>query len=310
MIKIDDKTYNIIRKSADPESAEKDYLECMILEKLFDNTYINDNMIFAGGASLSKSYKLSNRIAQDIDLVCTDFVDIPDIHSNKQLEKFKKNFNAKVFNDLKVRINEAINKNQQFLIMTDCDWRGFANTELFMTSPTLHLMYKSAFSTNLGHLCIEIIPRIYPKESIKYRSVIPYSINKPMGHIPTIRYENTFWDKVYALHSNTITQKPRSDTFFSRHYYDVANLSELNCVDLHKTKNMFFDIEKQQAKYTKKNLPALKTFSDISLLPDESVLKKLEEDYKQMSSRFVNAQPTWNNIVKTILKLNTQLKTL
>ena len=312
MVKISSGTYKILRQAKEPEMAEKDYLECVVLDKLFNDSYMADNMLFAGGASLSKSYQLSMRIGQDIDLVCTDFadIDIPDVHSNKQLEKFRKRFNAKVFTELTQRINQIINKNQQFFILTDFDCRGFANTELFMTSPTLHLMYKSEFCSNLGHLCIEIIPRRYPADSIQYTSVVPYSINQSLGDIPTVRYENTFWDKVYALHSNTVAKRPKSGSFFSRHYYDVSRLYDLNCVDLTKSKHMLFDIEKHQAKYTKKCIPALNSMSDIQLLPDAEALEKLGKDYVQMSNKFLCPQNDWNTIIKSLCCLNQRLKTL
>lgn len=308
MVKIGTGTYNILRKEPNPEMAEKDYLECLILDKLFSDAYICDNFVFAGGASLSKSYRMTNRIGQDIDLVCSDFDDIPDNHSRKQLDKFRKRFKATVFSDLKQKIGEVINKNQQFLIMTDGDWRGLKNTEQFMTSPTLHLMYKSEFSTNLGHLCIEIIPRKYPVSSITYSDVIPYSIGQSIGDIPTVRYEQTFWDKVYALHSNSVAARPHFNQFFSRHYYDVATIA--NRIDLPATWDMLLDIERHQAKYTLKHIAPLESFNDVHLLPDADTLHKLGVDYAAADDRFLTARDDWNQIVHKLEKLNRKLKTL
>lgn len=308
MVKIGTGTYNILRKEPNPEMAEKDYLECLILDKLFSDAYICDNFVFAGGASLSKSYRMTNRIGQDIDLVCSDFDDIPDNHSRKQLDKFRKRFKATVFSDLKQKIGEVINKNQQFLIMTDGDWRGLKNTEQFMTSPTLHLMYKSESSTNLGHLCIEIIPRKYPVSSITYSDVIPYSIGQSIGDIPTVRYEQTFWDKVYALHSNSVAARPHFNQFFSRHYYDVATIASR--IDLPATWDMLLDIERHQAKYTLKHIAPLKSFNDVHLLPDADTLHKLGVDYAAADDRFLTARDDWNQIVHKLEKLNRKLKTL
>ena len=308
MVKIGTGTYNILRKEPNPEMAEKDYLECLILDKLFSDAYICDNFVFADGASLSKSYRMTNRIGQDIDLVCSDFDDIPDNHSRKQLDKFRKRFKATVFSDLKQKIGEVINKNQQFLIMTDGDWRGLKNTEQFMTSPTLHLMYKSEFSTNLGHLCIEIIPRKYPVSSITYSDVIPYSIGQSIGDIPTVRYEQTFWDKVYALHSNSVAARPHFNQFFSRHYYDVATIASR--IDLPATWDMLLDIERHQAKYTLKHIAPLESFNDVHLLPDADTLHKLGVDYAAADDRFLTARDDWNQIVHKLEKLNRKLKTL
>lgn len=251
---------------------------------------------------------MTNRIGQDIDLVCSDFDDIPDNHSRKQLDKFRKRFKATVFSDLKQKIGEVINKNQQFLIMTDGDWRGLKNTEQFMTSPTLHLMYKSEFSTNLGHLCIEIIPRKYPVSSITYSDVIPYSIGQSIGDIPTVRYEQTFWDKVYALHSNSVAARPHFNQFFSRHYYDVATIASR--IDLPATWDMLLDIERHQAKYTLKHIAPLESFNDVHLLPDADTLHKLGVDYAAADDRFLTARDDWNQIVHKLEKLNRKLKTL
>lgn len=177
-----------------------------------------------------------------------------------------------------------------------------------MTSPTLHLMYKSEFSTNLGHLCIEIIPRKYPVSSITYSDVIPYSIGQSIGDIPTVRYEQTFWDKVYALHSNSVAARPHFNQFFSRHYYDVATIASR--IDLPATWDMLLDIERHQAKYTLKHIAPLESFNDVHLLPDADTLHKLGVDYAAADDRFLTARDDWNQIVHKLEKLNRKLKTL
>lgn len=310
MVKINNNTYNILRRAQNPTMAEKDYLECVVLEKLFDNGYFCDKFLFAGGATLSKAYQLSMRIGQDIDLVYTGFTDLPDDHSRKQLEKFKKRFKANVFDELKAKINETINQDHDFLILTDADWIGLKNPENFLTSPTLHLMYKSEFCANLGHMCLEIIPRKYSDDAIECRAVVPYSIGQTMGQIPTVRYENTFWDKVYALHSNAMATRPHSNQFFSRHYYDVAVLSDSQKIDFTKTKDKLFEIERHQAKYTLKNLTPLGTPASVQLLPDQDTLDKLGADYTQMSDRFLALRDDWSNIVQKLQILNSKLKTI
>lgn len=310
MVKINTATYNILRRAQNPGLAEKDYIECVVLDTLFSNAYIGDNFVFAGGASLSKTYQLSMRIGQDIDLVCTEFEDIPDNHSRKQLEKFKKHFKYRVFDEIKQKIGEIINPEQQFLILTDQDWRMLKNTESFMTSPTLHLMYKSEFSPNLGHLSIEVIPRKYPEKIIAQHSVVPYSIGQSIGNIPTVRFEQTFWDKVYALHSNAVASRPHSNQFYSRHYYDVAILYGTNNIDLPGTQSMLFDIERHQAKYTLKNIAPLGTPANVQLIPDSETLEKLGNDYDQMADKFLGARTDWAKIINNLASLGHDLKKL
>lgn len=308
MTKISPDTYKILRASPSPESAEKDYLECLILDQLFNNQHICENYYFAGGASLSKSYQLGTRIGQDVDLVCANYDDIPDVHSRKQLEKFKRSFKNFVFTGLREQLNSIINTDRKFMILTDREWHELKNTENFMSSPTLHLLYKSEFSTAFGHMKLEIIPRHYDINSINYRSVIPYSIKQPIGYIPTVRYEQTFWDKVYALHTNANTQKPKWSKFYSRHYYDVAKISRH--VNMPTTLLMLSAIEQHQQKYTMRDIAPLSSIKDINLLPDNATLSKLGTDYDSMANNFLGAREQWSDIVATLRALNTQIKTL
>jgi predicted nucleotidyltransferase component of viral defense system len=47
---------------------EKDFFVCWIMDNLFSNQEFYENMIFKGGTSLSKSYKLIERFSEDCDL--------------------------------------------------------------------------------------------------------------------------------------------------------------------------------------------------------------------------------------------------
>lgn len=309
MIKITNGTYNILRHANKPEMAEKDFLECLILEKLFNDAYFSENFVFAGGATLSKTYQLSNRICQDLDLVCSCFDDIPDNHSRKQLDKFKRRFKHTVFTDICAKINDVINRDNQFKIMTDADWGALKNKETFISSPTLHILYASNFCKNVGHLSLEIIPRKYNTANIiEHRTVIPYAISQEFGDIPTVRYEQTFWDKVYALHSNTISPRPHFTQFYSRHYHDVAKLAHY--VDLHGTLSMLDDIESFQSKYTLKRIPKLHTFNELQLAPCFSDLEKLQNDYIQMSDKFLGTPTNWQDIIQTLRELKAYLRTI
>ncbi len=308
MVKISNGAYSLLKNTARPEMAEKDYLECAILEKLFSDSYFNSSFVFAGGATLSKSYQLSARICQDIDLVCHDFDELPDDHSRKSLDKFKKQFRNTVFTDICNKISDLINKDNQFKILTDKDWAALKNNETFIFSPTLHLLYMSNFSGNLGHLSIEVIPRKYLPHTIEHKSVIPYSIQQEIGDIPTVRYEQTFWDKVYALHSNTASARPHYTQFYSRHYYDVAKLS--HHINLKRTYNLLQDIERHQQKYTLKHIQPLSTPADLSLLPDLDGLAKLSADYKQMSDKFLGIPDDWSEIVRTLRELSAKIHTI
>lgn len=308
MVKINTEHYKIFQKTNNPIMAERDYLECAILEQLFENQYIESNFKFAGGGSITKAYNISQRIGQDIDLSCSEFEELPDDRSKKQLDRFRKTFKKFVFEVLKPKINYLVNKDQQFMLITDADWRKLENKEEFLASPSLHFIYKSQFCSGIGHLTLEIIPRKYDAEVINYRSVVPYSIKQEMGSIPTVRYEQTFWDKIYALHSIANMPNPHISQSISRHYYDVANMSEI--VDLEKTKDMLFNIARYQEKYTTKNLKKLESPKEIVLIPNDTLLSKIATDYSSMSEQFLTNPESWQNLIRKLTILNQKINSL
>ncbi len=308
MIKITADKYKAFQHTANPKSAEKDYLECCLLDKIFQDSYIADNFVFAGGGSITKSYKLCQRIGQDLDLSCQTFEPLPDAPTKRELIKFKRRFKEYVFDDIKHRISMTVNQQQHFMIMTDRDWHVLENKEQFMSFPTLHFLYKSAFDTSMGHICVEMIPRRYAPGTVRFRTIVPYSTGCALRRIPTVRYEQTFWDKVYALHSVATGAVPHLRECFSRHYYDVAKISPR--VNLYATKHMLTDVEAYQRQHTTKNVAPILSMQDVKLIPDDTVLSRLENDYYELLRTSVQVPLSWASIICTLQKLNNKINSL
>jgi len=307
MIKIDKETNKAFQNTADPKAAEKDYYECAVLDELFRVPYFSDNFVFAGGGSITKSYKLCQRTAQDLDLSCQTFEKLPDVPTKRELIKFKRRFKEYVFDDVKYRIHASINQQQQFMIMSDRDWHVLENKEQYMSFPTLHLLYKSKFDA-VGHICIEMIPRRYAPGSVYLRTVVPYSTGCAIGRIPTVCYEQTFWDKVYALHCVATEAAPRLRECFSRHYYDVAQMSPR--INLWATQHMLADIEAYQQRHTTKAVAPISSMQDVKLIPNNSVLARLENDYRELSRISIQAPVSWESIICTLQRLNNKINSL
>lgn len=308
MIKINSETYRIFQNTANPKLAERDYLECAVLNDMFQEPYFRDKFVFAGGGSITKTYKLCQRVGQDLDLSCQVFNDIPDTSSQNQLSKFKRRFKDWVFDEVKYQIANTINQDQRFMILTDRDWSALENKEQFISFPTLHLLYKSAFDTNMGHICIEMIPRIYRPGTVRYRKIVPYSIGGAIGGVPTVHYEQTFWDKIFALHEIATANIPHLHESVSRHYYDVAKISAR--INIAQTQHMLNDTIAYQKKYTTKHITPIETTADIKLLPGKHVLGKLESDWHELSRTSLLSPMSWNEIILTLKKLNSKIKAL
>ena len=303
-----EKRYDIFAGAKNPAMAEKDFLECAILVKLFQDKFFAENFVFAGGGSITKSYAFSPRVSQDLDLACTVFCDIPDTPSRNQLKKFRKRFKTFIFETVAPRISALIATDNNFQIQTDREHCIRSNKEQWLSSPTIHIFYNSAFCDRPEEIHIEIIPRKYSPSALSFHSVMPYALRGTrFGHIPTVAYEQTFWDKVFALHSNAISARPHTDAFYSRHYFDVARLA--GYVDLDKTAHMLSDVAQYQEKYTTKRLGTDITPRDAILIPSDPVLYALESDYDNMAQQTFTAPKTsWNLIVQRLEQLSQDLK--
>lgn len=303
-----EKQYDIFAGAKNPTMAEKDFLECAILDKLFQDKFFAENFVFAGGGSITKSYAFSPRVSQDLDLACTVFCDIPDVPSRNQLKKFRKRFKTFIFETVAPRISALIATDNKYQIQTDREHCIRCNKEQWLSSPTIHIFYNSAFCDRPEEIHIEIIPRKYSPSALSFHSVMPYALpGTRFGHIPTVAYEQTFWDKVFALHSNAISARPHTDAFYSRHYFDVARLA--GHVDLDKTAHMLSDVAQYQEKYTTKRLGTDISPRDAILIPSDPVLYALESDYDNLAQQTFTAPKTsWNLIVQRLEQLSQDLK--
>jgi len=308
MIQKNSEVYKIIQSMPNPVAAERDYIECKILETMFADESLGTQLVFTGGATLSKSYNLCPRISHDLDLASIEFTDLPDDRSKRRLMNFKNNFKTFVFDVLRPRINYAINQDKRFMLATDREWRELHNPEQQMSYPTLHVLYSSVVTGGLEHICIEVIPRTYHADAVSYRTVTPYSLRQPMGCIPTVAYQQTFWDKVFALHSFSQSGLPRNRFFLTRHYYDVARIAPR--VQLAETYHLFHDTVAYQTKYTTKNIAPIASSADIHIIPDAQTASKLGDEFSEMRGNFLEMPPVWADITRNLQALQAKLNTL
>lgn len=307
MIDKNSPVFKAICSMSHPIEAEQDYLECQILDALFADASLSDKLVFSGGATLSKSYNMRYRNSHDLDLICTDFTDVPQERSRRQLQNFKNRFKDFVFDQLGSSIIYAINQDEQFVITTDRNWRILNNPEQRVSYPVLHVQYKSVLNDSIGHICIEVMPRKCNPSAVSFRAVVPYALNMPTREIPTVAYAQTFWDKVFALHCLATGVSARTNDFYSRHYFDVAQMADM--INIGDTFYMFQDTVAYQTRYTTKDIVPVSNPSSICIMPSNAIMRRLEADYHSNTDQFIGNQPKWDDIIKMLMKFNTRLTT-
>jgi hypothetical protein len=301
-----------------PEIVEKDFWVCWTLKELFGLPAIGEHLIFKGGTSLSKVFKVIERFSEDIDVsIDRAFLGFGGTNepeagaSNKEkqrrIEALKAACQQKIANELKPALEQVIAAK----LRKDDTWRLRPDA----TDPdqqTLLFDYPSAMPTaGAGYVRqmvkIEMGARAdhWPCEARSVTAYVaeefPHAFQEPTCAVKVLSVERTFWEKATILHAEY--HRPADKAMperFSRHYCDfsemirrgvgksaVAKLELLARVAQHKS--LFF--KTSWAHYGE----AVK--GSLRVAPPEHRLKLLREDYARMQQMFFGEPPGFDDIL-------------
>ncbi|MDR1145701.1 MAG: nucleotidyl transferase AbiEii/AbiGii toxin family protein [Verrucomicrobiales bacterium] len=290
-----------------PLIVEKDFWVCWILKELFQLPEIGDFLIFKGGTSLSKVFKVIERFSEDIDVsIDRGWLGFGGDHepeagaSNK--EKLRRVTALKVACQKKIawELSPALAAGIKSKIRSTDNW----SLRLDDSDPdrqTLLFDYPTSFAPDAAgyvrrSVKIEMGARAdhWPCET---RMVTPYVAEQfPRGFaepgcaVKVLSAERTFWEKATILHAEF--HRPADKLMperFSRHYSDfcelihhgiaaksAARLDLLARVVQHK--NLFF--KSSWAKHDEMDKGTLR------IMPPAHRIKPLREDYAKMQQMF------------------------
>ena len=201
-------------KGIAPEIIEKDYYVTLFLKRI---TEVQPNIIFKGGTSLSKCYKLINRFSEDIDLN----IETENKPTEGQRKKLKSNIVSVIDEfDFSLSNPESVHSRR--------DYNKYI------------IDYPSVFTAGYlkEYLMVEtaVYIKAYPCKEMKATSII-YDYLKENGYndilneyglepfdIRVQSAERTLIDKLYALGDYYISNAVREH---SRHIYDIYKLLEI-----------------------------------------------------------------------------------
>lgn len=297
---------------------EKDFWVCWTLQELFRVPVIGEHLIFKGGTSLSKVFKIIERFSEDIDVsIDRSFLGFGGANepeagaSNKEkqrrIEALKTACQQKIANELlpalRTAIKSKVHHDEKWSLRSDDDDPD---------QQTLLFDYPTSFAPDTtGYIRravkIEMGARAdhWPSET---KTVMPYVAEQfPQGFkeagcaVKVLSVERTFWEKATILHAefHRPVDKPMPERF-SRHYCDfyelihkgvstsaTARLDLLARVAEHK--NLFF--KSAWAKFGE----AVK--GTLRVAPPASRLKSLRDDYGRMQQMFFGEPPEFEKII-------------
>ncbi|MEN9548965.1 MAG: hypothetical protein RIR12_1556 [Bacteroidota bacterium] len=222
-------------KGMTPFAVEKDWWVSRTLEIIFQMP-IAQHLVFKGGTSLSKAWKLINRFSEDIDLAIdkefflksekgwskgeiTELRQEAGIYSTGTFfDELQEEFRKKGFNDLIFKPVEAKDSDQDPRIIEIHYSNVIAsNSEYILPRVQIEIGCRSLREPFSDQSFGSLVDEFYADSDFA----------EPLFSVPTVNPERTFLEKVFLLHEefHKPVDKMRVDRL-SRHLYDIYHLTK------------------------------------------------------------------------------------
>ena len=303
-------------------AVEKDWWVTQALAIIFEME-VGQSLVFKGGTSLSKAWKLIQRFSEDVDLaIDRTFLGFKGDLSKKQRTKLRKQagiyttgifceelearFKAKGFHDVNFEVVPAEDSDQD---------------------PRIILIHYP----NLIETPDYVIPRV--QIEVGCRSLRePYTVRRlgslvdeihegkeftsPLIDVPTVNPERTFLEKLFLLHEefHRPLEKMRVDRL-SRHLYDVHQLANSELAETAiSDKDLYQTIVNHRFTFSKVGGVDYNSLNPKTLdpMPTSEVIEAWKADYQKMREQMIYEEkpPTFDELLSSIEKLKARLSKL
>lgn len=304
------------KKNISEAVVEKDYWVTYFLDYLFNENKWKEYFTFKGGTSLSKCFGIIQRFSEDIDLILDwrvlgyDKLEPWLIRSNTKQDKFNKEINEKTERFLK----------EDFLteLIKDFSQEDFEFEIDSLDPQTILFSYPKILDSNYLSQTIRLeigsLAAWTPATNI---SIIPIigdayaNIFKEKTNIRTVSVERTFWEKATILHHEA--NRPESSKMphrYARHYYDMYKIANSKYKDKAiKDKELLRKVTEFKMKFYPRKWAKYEDAMDskLRLVPDKFRFLELENDYKAMSEMIYGEYPSFEEIIKILKELETEI---
>ncbi|MEX2132228.1 MAG: nucleotidyl transferase AbiEii/AbiGii toxin family protein [Pseudohongiellaceae bacterium] len=297
-----------------PAVVEKDFWVSWVLKRLYDDRALGKRLMFKGGTSLSKVYKLIQRFSEDIDLVL-DWRQITDEDPFDSRSKTKQTkFNKEMMQRTEAYVRDTLFPEIKAMLsdvatcMLDDDKHN-----------CIHINYPAAFADDYLRpsvfLEIGALSAWEPSEthqiSCYAAEQFPTVFETTTCRVNVISAKRTFWDKATILHNECWRPENNpQNKGYSRHYYDLAKLAAspikdeaLNDLDLLNNVGAF----KQQFFPHGWSRYELAQPGSFRLIPPDHVVEAVRSDYASMQNMFFGAVPTMDNVLQQLADLENEI---
>lgn len=307
-----------------PFAVEKDWWVSRTLNIIFQMD-IAKHLVFKGGTSLSKAWKLINRFSEDIDLaIDKDFFEgYKGEISKAQIGKLRKvagvyttgtffeelqaAYSTKGFTELEFKIIDTGESDQDPRIIEIY----YPNV---VTQPTEYVLPRVQIEISCRSLREPFTVQTFG--SLVDEFYADRDFPEPLFKVPTVNPERTFLEKVFLLHEefHRPTDKMRVDRL-SRHLYDIYHLTKTGiAANAINDKELYETIVSHRYKFSRVgevdyNLHHPNTLNPI---PPKEVIAEWEADYAKMKEDMIYEEnkPGFEELINNLDDLRTLLQAL
>lgn len=299
------------------QAVEKDLWVTQVLQLVFALP-IAKHLVFKGGTSLSKVWKVIRRFSEDIDLAIDPSIwGFEGDLTKKQIKRLRKASSIFVRDELSHSLQEAVSEagmEKRLQVEADPDGEGDGT---YPEPRVIHVRYKSIFDDGLPYLHSEVKLEVGARSLLEptaeavvtsvLEEVLPVSATVRQVVIPTALAEKTFLEKAFLLHELFSSQSSKGANRRSRHLYDLAQMMNTDIAAraiaddelwnmIHHHRELFTGMS--GVDYT----PDVR--KRIRLLPPDEVIDDWRNDYKDMrSSMIYGEKPTFEELMGKMAEL-------
>lgn len=292
---------------------EKDFWVTIVLQAIF-SLPIATHMIFKGGTSLSKGWKLIERFSEDIDLAI-DPIFLGANEGNltkKQIKKLRKESSLFVLEQLSPMIRECLDSLglQSFVTVNAQDNGEGDNT--YPDPRQIYIHYKSVFTESLNYIRNDIVLEVSarsllePTQNIEIRSILAEHLPiEPMVRtaVHTAIPAKTFLEKAFLLHELfSVPGGGLKAKRKSRHLYDLYMMMKQDFAESAINDNQLWEsIRRHREIYTSVRdvdySPNVR--HRMQLVPREDIIATWQSDYEaMMESMIYGEKPSFTQLIK------------
>lgn len=297
---------------------EKDFWVTAILQTVF-TLPVAKQLVFKGGTSLSKGWKLIERFSEDIDIAVDPIIlGVPEGDlTKKQIKKLRKTSSLFVLEQLTPMICEELQREGLHSFITVDAQPNGEGDNTYPEPRQIYLHYKSVFDKALTYLRPDVVLEVSARSLIEPTE--PIQIKSILGeHLPVLPLTDsvihtaipakTFLEKVFLLHELFFV--PRHGMIAehkSRHLYDLYVMMNKDFAK----KAVIDDILWESIRHHREIYTSVRDIDytpdvrkRLRLIPREDILDTWRADYDAMKESMIYGnKPSFDELLEGMSEL-------